>query len=118
MAMSCVARRLPRAGPRIAALALAGVAALASACGGEHGRRSGDAPTASAQLRIGVAQLSTTSPINGLRQLTPIFTLEGLARAGEDGRIQPELAESWATTNNGRSLIVKLRSNVRFHDGS
>jgi peptide/nickel transport system substrate-binding protein len=32
--------------------------------------------------------------------------------------MQPWLAESWATANQGRSIIVKVRPNVKFHDGS
>jgi peptide/nickel transport system substrate-binding protein len=69
-------------------------------------------------LRVGVARLSATSPINGLRQLTQNLSVESLVRAGEDGRLQPMLAEAWSSSRDGRSLIVKLRSNVQFHDGS
>src|SRR5262249_26540932 len=64
------------------------------------------------------AQVSATSPINGLRQLSGLLSLEGLARAGEDGRMQPRLAESWTPRSDGRALVVKLRPNVKFHDGS
>lgn len=82
--------------------------------------RNGSSQTvgSSKSLRIGAAQLSVINPILGLRQLSQILSVEGLARPGEDGRMQPWLADGWTVGSNGRSLTVKLRPNVRFHDGS
>jgi len=70
-----------------------------------------------AVLRVGVAQL-TQNPNQGLRQLAGLLSLEGLARPGENGRLQPWLAEKWTVAQNGRSLLIALRPNVKFHDGS
>jgi peptide/nickel transport system substrate-binding protein len=50
--------------------------------------------------------------------LTSLLTQESLARAIDDGRVQPSLAESWTSQPNGRSLVVKLRPSITFHDGS
>jgi len=73
---------------------------------------------AAAVLRVGVAGLSSSNPGNGLRQLAQILSVEGLARVGEDGRPEPTLAETWTSANNGRSYLVRLKSGVKFHDGT
>src|SRR5262245_179668 len=91
------------------------VATLIASCEGAS------APTAgppSAVLRVGLGQTSATSPMNGLRQLAQIVAVEGLARLTADGRVEPWIAEKWVPSNNGRSLILTLKSGVKFHDGS
>lgn len=47
-----------------------------------------------------------------------ILLVEGLARTGEDGRLQPLLAEAVTVAADRRSVLVKLRHGVKFHDGS
>ena len=49
----------------------------------------------------------------GLRQLTQLLTQESLARAGEDGRMQPSLAESW--TPEERSVRSSSSCGPRSH---
>ena len=87
------------------------------ACGSPQSGK-GARKDAPALLRVGVAQLSTTSPIAGLRQLSGLLSVEGLARPGEDGQMQPWLAEKWTSTNNGHAVRISLRPNVKFHDGA
>ena len=67
---------------------------------------------------MGVAQLSPTDPARGLRQLSQIYSVESLLRPNEEGRLQPLLAESSKLSADGRSLQVRLRRGVKFHDGS
>jgi ABC-type transport system substrate-binding protein len=103
---------------RIAVRLIAFTAAGASiACSREYAARS---EGAAAVLRVGVALpgLSSSNPGNGLRQLAQILSVEGLARVGEDGRPEPTLAETWTSANNGRSYLVRLKSGVKFHDGT
>jgi peptide/nickel transport system substrate-binding protein len=110
-------RRCPGGISRVTiAAAFAAMVTLGESCR----RSSGSEVTTSgpAALRIGVAQVSTTNPAIGLRQLNQLLTNESLARAAEDGRMQPSLAEGWTSEKDGRSLVVKLRPKITFHDGS
>ena len=108
----CRSDRIRRA---IIATAITAGLAAAGSCRGTGGPQ----PAASSKvLRIGTAQLSATNPIVGLRQLSQLFSVEGLALPGEDGRMQPRLAEGWTPGNDGRSLTITLRPNAKFHDGS
>ncbi len=75
-------------------------------------------PQVTAELRVGVAQLSSTNPVSGLRQLTQNLSVENLLRPAEDGRLEPQLADKWTLGADGRSVIVHLRQDVKFHDGS
>jgi len=93
----------------------AGLVAAATGC---HDQRRTAAPSSDPTLRIGVAQLAASNPTRGLRQLAMLLALEVLARAGEDGRMQPSLAESWQSSEDGRTVTVKLRSGVKFSDAS
>jgi peptide/nickel transport system substrate-binding protein len=101
---------------RIAALSATLVAAIIIAACSPRGTSTSD--PSSAVLRVGVPGLSSTNPGAGLRQLTQILSVEGLARLGEDGRLQPSLAADWTSRNNGRSYLIRLKPGVKFHDGS
>jgi peptide/nickel transport system substrate-binding protein len=41
-----------------------------------------------------------------------------LVSYGTDFSIHPELAESWTIENGGKRIVFKLRSGVKFHDGT
>lgn len=43
---------------------------------------------------------------------------EGLTRIGENGEVQPALAESWDVSEDGTTYTFKLREDVKFHDGT
>jgi len=98
------------------AIALAAVATLALSC--KRGN-SEDAEPSTAVLRVGLGQTSATSPLNGLQQLAQIVgTVEGLARLTPEGHVEPWVAAKWEQPKGGRSLIVTLKSGVKFHDGT
>ncbi len=43
---------------------------------------------------------------------------EGLTRIGSKGEVLPALAESWTVSDDGKVYTFKLRTGVKFHDGS
>lgn len=43
---------------------------------------------------------------------------EGLTRIGSKGEVLPDLAESWTVSDDGKVYTFKLRTNVKFHDGT
>jgi peptide/nickel transport system substrate-binding protein len=46
------------------------------------------------------------------------MVFEPLVRMDERGQPQPELAVSWQSDQGGRRWLLRLRSGVKFHDGS
>lgn len=60
-------------------------------------------PTAAAPVAIG--------------QVTWQNIYQGLVRLDRDGRIQPQLAESWTVTPDGLTYTFSLRQGVKFHNG-
>ncbi len=60
-------------------------------------------PTAAAPVAIG--------------QVTWQNIFEGLVRIDRDGKVQPQLAKSWAVSPDGLTYSFTLQSDVKFHDG-
>lgn len=46
------------------------------------------------------------------------LVFDSLVRNGADGKLEPGLATSWKTTDDGRTITFQLRKNVKFHDGT
>ncbi len=44
--------------------------------------------------------------------------MEGLTRIGQAGEVLPALAESWEISDDGKTYTFKLRSGVKYHDGT
>jgi peptide/nickel transport system substrate-binding protein len=63
----------------------------------------------------------TTDP--GIAGGTPVQTVrkamyESLVVMGEDASIKPQLATSWALSDDKKTWTFRLRRNVKFHDGT
>jgi peptide/nickel transport system substrate-binding protein len=51
------------------------------------------------------------------RDYSPPF-FNRLVSIGDDGKLKPELALSWDASPDGKTITLKLRQGVKFHDGS
>ena len=69
-------------------------------------------------LTIGVAEGAASSDEQGAQQIVNAFVREGLTQLSADGRVQPRVAASWRWEDNGSTLRVVLRPDVKFHDNT
>ncbi len=80
-----------------------------------------DKPKRGGTLTLGISRqpalmhpmVATGSVERKVRELM----FESLLGVDANGRIQPNLAESWAVSDNGRLYTFNLRRGVKFHDG-
>jgi len=75
-------------------------------------------PADQVTFTIGVGQVSASQQDVGLQAIAGNIAVEGLFNMGRDGRPVPVVAESWYIAQDGRSLRIRLRPNVKFHDGT
>lgn len=102
--------------PAFVITVLAAVVTCAASCRPNAGPSS-PAGQVTTPLRIGVAQMSL-NPAEGLRQLTQNLSVEALVRSSDDGKLQPSLADNWQIASDGKSVKMRLRRGVKFHDGT
>lgn len=69
-------------------------------------------------LRLGVSNAPALATERGVKQFLQNMTSEGLLRVNSEGHLEPWLAEGWTTSSDGLNLVIRLRANVTFHDGS
>jgi ABC-type dipeptide/oligopeptide/nickel transport system permease component/ABC-type transport system substrate-binding protein len=60
----------------------------------------------------------TASPAAAISEVLYGNVFEGLVSFAADGTVQPQLAESWDTSDDGLTYTFHLHGGVRFHDGS
>ena len=102
-------------------VAIVAITALTlSAC--TTGGNSSKAQQGSATFTIGIgvdldtvdpAQQTTTTVQNVID-----YGLQTLVTFDKDGNVKPMLATSWSTSSDGLALTLKLRTGVKFHDGT
>ena len=59
----------------------------------------------------------TAGAASAIREVTYQNIFEGLTRIDAKGEVQPDLAESWTISPDGRTYAFRLISGVKFHDG-
>jgi peptide/nickel transport system substrate-binding protein len=65
-----------------------------------------EVPSADTHLAIGLPAIGMVAQIS-----------DSLVVLDERGRVKPWLAESWTEEDGGKSLVFKIRENVKMHDG-
>src|SRR5206468_3967823 len=96
-------------GVTVQKLVVSSIALLLIALGWGHGSFGEQAPAPQGELRI-----VDKSPFNWVWITRNVF--EHLMELDKDGTLVPRLATSWQWLND-RTLEVKLREGVRFHNG-
>src|SRR5207249_687339 len=104
------------AGARRALATAAVVLAGSAGCRGSTG--SASHPADQVTFTIGIGQITASQQDVGLQAIAGNIAVEGLFNMGRDGRPVPVVAESWYIAQDGRSLRIRLRPNVKFHDGT
>ncbi len=80
-------------------------------------------PVMAGELRVAVATEPpgldpTTNAAAVIRQLLHHNLYEGLVQVDEEGKLRPQLAESWQLSDDGLVYTFVLREGVSFHDGT
>lgn len=78
-------------------------------------------PGTSSELTLGMRNPVTLNPIynmdkNVQQNLYLIF--DTLVNIEEDGSVTPNIAESWTYHTDEKALVVKLKNNIKWHDGT
>ena len=60
----------------------------------------------------------TTAPSAAIGEVVHYNVLEGLTKITSAGAVQPLLAEDWTSDPDGKTYTFKLRTGVKFQDGS
>lgn len=60
----------------------------------------------------------TTGSASAIAEITMYNLFEGLTKVTENGEVRPLLAQSWTISEDRLTYTFKLRSGVKFHDGS
>ena len=60
----------------------------------------------------------TKNAASAVREVTSPGIFESLGRIDLTGAIAPGVAQSWSISEDGKEYLFKLRSGVKFHDGS
>jgi len=60
----------------------------------------------------------TVAPAAAIGEITHLNIFEGLTRIQENGQVAPLLATSWTVTPDQTEFTFKLKTGVKFHDGT
>jgi peptide/nickel transport system substrate-binding protein len=119
----------PLARPLGLTAALTGLALLVAACGGGTPSSGGGAPAGATGAPVsggsivyGTDREPTCLDPHNLGDMPQTYVarqyLDSLVSEGPDGTVVPWLADSWNLSADGLTYTFKIRSSVKFHDGT
>ncbi|TYB61326.1 ABC transporter substrate-binding protein [Nonomuraea sp. PA05] len=105
-----------------AAALVAALPALATACGSDDpatptAQGGGTLDTLRVALPSSIGSLDAAKEAGIMNYVVALLVQEALVGVGQDGSLQPSLAESWAR-KDATTYVYKLRSGVTFSDGA
>jgi peptide/nickel transport system substrate-binding protein len=99
--------------------ALALLLALAACWRGRaFSRQPATSPTVRLSLPVGIQSLELEHTYLFWNAEFAKLLFEGLTSTAPDGTVEPGLARAWSVSPDGRTYRFRLRTGVRFHDGS
>ncbi|WP_222431959.1 ABC transporter substrate-binding protein [Leekyejoonella antrihumi] len=106
----------------LAACTTSGAGSTGSSAAGSGQASGGSAGTSSAAFNIAIGvdpdtldpAQQTTSTIQNILD----YDLQGLVTFDQSGKLEPLLATSWKTSADAKSITFKLRTGVKFQDGT
>lgn len=105
---------------KLSLVLLAGVMVACQAAPSTEGEKEGDASASKLTLAFHIDSVGTLNPHAYLPSqfITQDMVYDGLVAYGENGVIEPKLAESWEISPDGKTYTFKLREGVKFSDGT
>src|SRR5262245_2739476 len=91
--------------------------AAAGLCGSGCARRQ-TSSSGPAIMRVGLGVPAKASRGSGLDFLASAMTTDTWLTTRADGRLSERLARTWTWTADGKTLDLKIRKDVRLHDGT
>ena len=92
---------------------------LITACGNNNKGGNGGAPRDTLNVNLGnePPSLDWSLATDGTSIMVINNIMEGLTKFGEDFTPEPDLAESWRLSDNGKTYTFKIREGVKWSDG-
>lgn len=104
----------------IIALVMAICMVFLTSCGSSS-TVSGDGTQKESCVTVGISGTPDLDPAianTGSSLIAMVNLYDTLVYPGADGGVEPRIAESWETSDDGLTYTFKIKSGIKFHDGS
>ena len=94
------------------------VVGMAGACASGCARQEAEGPPAPRTMRVGVGVPAMPTPGSGVGHVVSSMTTESWLTTQADGRLAERVVREWTSDPSGTRLRLRLRDDLRFHDGT